>query len=87
MDPIDPERTDLVEEFRRNPFGPHSVELAVGVRGGSRLNRNRARRTPQVCTRAGGADVKAWEVHATVDAPNLWKRPEDTDPDSIPRAA
>ena len=24
---IDPERTDLAEEFRRNPFGPHSAEL------------------------------------------------------------
>ena len=24
---IDPGRTDLAEEFRRNPFGPHSAEL------------------------------------------------------------
>lgn len=24
---IDPSRTDLADEFRRNPFGPHSAEL------------------------------------------------------------
>ena len=24
---IDPDRTDLAEEFRANPFGPHSAEL------------------------------------------------------------
>ncbi len=24
---IDPRRDDLIEEFRRNPFGPHSPEL------------------------------------------------------------
>jgi hypothetical protein len=28
---IDPSRTDLVEEFRNNPGGPHSSELALVV--------------------------------------------------------
>ena len=27
--PVDPTRTDLVEEFRRNPRGPHGPELQV----------------------------------------------------------
>lgn len=46
---IDPKRTDLVEEFRRNPFGPHSAELTLLV--------NRLRLIPAedrhfiVCTR------------------------------------
>ncbi len=28
---IDPERTDLVEEYRANPFGPYSPELTLLV--------------------------------------------------------
>ena len=31
MHVIDPERVDLVDEFRRNPFGPHSPELTLLV--------------------------------------------------------
>ena len=53
---IDPSRTDLVEEFRRNPGGPHSAELALVV--------NRLRLGPLgerfiiVCTRRG----REWAV-------------------------
>jgi len=48
---IDPSRTDLVEEFRNNPGGPHSPELTLVV--------NRLRLMPMadrhilVCTRRG----------------------------------
>ena len=48
---IDPSRTDLVAEFRKNPGGPHSSELALVV--------NRLRVMPMadrhilVCTRRG----------------------------------
>jgi hypothetical protein len=28
---VDPKRRDLVEEFRRNPFGPHGPELTLLV--------------------------------------------------------
>lgn len=48
---IDPSRTDLVEEFRKNPGGPHSAELTLVV--------NRLRLMPMadrhilVCTRRG----------------------------------
>ena len=28
---VDPKRMDLVEEFRRNPFGPHGPELTLLV--------------------------------------------------------
>lgn len=48
---IDPSRADLVEEFRRNPGGPYSPELALVV--------NRLRVMPMaerhilVCTRRG----------------------------------
>ncbi len=48
---IDPSRTDLVEEFRNNPDGPHSPELTLVV--------NRLRLMPMaerhilVCTRRG----------------------------------
>ena len=48
---IDPSRTDLVDEFRRNPAGPYSPELALLV--------NRLRVMPMaerhilVCTRRG----------------------------------
>ena len=48
---IDPSRTDLVDEFRRNPGGPYSLELALLV--------NRLRVMPMaerhilVCTRRG----------------------------------
>ena len=48
---IDPSRTDLVEEFRNNPDGPHSPELALVV--------NRLRLMPMadrhilVCTQRG----------------------------------
>jgi hypothetical protein len=28
---VDPKRLDLVEEFRRNPFGPHGPELTLLV--------------------------------------------------------
>ncbi len=48
---IDPSRTDLVEEFRNNPGGPHSPELTLVV--------NRLRVMPMadrhilVCTRRG----------------------------------
>ena len=31
MHVVDPERVDLVEEFRRNPFGPHGPELTLLV--------------------------------------------------------
>jgi len=48
---IDPSRTDLVEEFRNNPGGPYSAELALVV------NRLRlmpvAERHVLVCTRHG----------------------------------
>jgi len=53
---IDPSRTDLVEEFRRNPMGPHGAEL--------RLLINRLRIMPiadrhiMVCTRRG----RQWAV-------------------------
>lgn len=53
---IDPKRTDLVEEFRRNPFGPFSPELTLLV--------NRLRLGPMeervilVCTRRG----REWKV-------------------------
>jgi hypothetical protein len=46
---VDPDRTDLVEEFRRNPFGPYGPELTLLV--------NRLRLGPMeeryilVCTR------------------------------------
>ena len=48
---IDPSRTDLVEEFRNNPDGPHSPELTLVV--------NRLRLMPMadrhilVCTQRG----------------------------------
>ncbi len=48
---IDPSRTDLVEEFRNNPYGPYSPELNLVV--------NRLRLMPMadrhilVCTRRG----------------------------------
>ncbi len=48
---IDPSRTDLVEEFRNNPGGPHSPELTLVV--------NRLRVMPMadrhilVCTQRG----------------------------------
>ncbi len=48
---IDPSRTDLVEEFRNNPNGPHSPELTLVV--------NRLRLMPMadrhilVCTQRG----------------------------------
>ncbi len=48
---IDPSRTDLAEEFRNNPGGPHSAELALVV--------NRLRVMPMadrhilVCTQRG----------------------------------
>ena len=48
---IDPSRTDLVEEFRNNPGGPHSPELTLVV--------NRLRLMPMadrhilVCTQRG----------------------------------
>ncbi len=48
---IDPSRTDLVEEFKRNPGGPYSRELTLAV--------NRLRigpmeeRTIIVCTKRG----------------------------------
>jgi len=48
---IDPSRTDLVEEFRNNPCGPHSPELNLVV--------NRLRLMPMgdrhilVCTKRG----------------------------------
>ena len=48
---IDPSRTDLAEEFRRNPGGPHSPELSLVV--------NRLRLMPiadrhiLVCTQRG----------------------------------
>jgi len=48
---IDPSRTDLAEEFRSNPDGPHSPELALVV--------NRLRLMPMaerhilVCTQRG----------------------------------
>lgn len=48
---IDPSRTDLVEEFRSNPSGPHSPELTLVV--------NRLRIMPMadrhilVCTQRG----------------------------------
>ena len=51
MYPIDPSRMDLVAEFRRNPGGPYSPELALVV--------NRLRLMPMadrhilVCTRRG----------------------------------
>jgi hypothetical protein len=48
---IDPSRTDLAEEYRRNPGGPHSAELTLLV------NRLRvgpmAERTILVCTKRG----------------------------------
>ena len=48
---IDPSRTDLVEEFRNNPGGPHSPELTLVV------NRLRvmplADRHVLVCTKRG----------------------------------
>ena len=48
---IDPSRTDLVEEFRNNPDGPHSPELDLIV------NRLRiiplAERHVLVCTKPG----------------------------------
>jgi hypothetical protein len=53
---IDPNRLDLVEEFRGNPYGPHSPELALLV--------NRLRLVPMeqrhilVCTRRG----REWAV-------------------------
>jgi len=53
---IDPSRTDLVEEFRRNPGGPYSPELTLLV--------NRLRLGPMeerfilVCTRRG----KEWTL-------------------------
>jgi len=53
---IDPTRTDLVEEFRRNPGGPYSPELTLLV--------NRLRLGPMeeryilVCTRRG----REWAV-------------------------
>jgi hypothetical protein len=48
---VDPKRMDLVEEYRSNPYGPHSPELALLV--------NRLRLIPIeerhiiVCTRRG----------------------------------
>ncbi len=51
MYPIDPARTDLAEEFRNNPDGPYSPELALVV--------NRLRVMPMadrhilVCTQRG----------------------------------
>ena len=51
MHEIDPSRRDLIDEFRRNPGGPHSPELALLV--------NRLRVMPMaerhilVCTRRG----------------------------------
>jgi hypothetical protein len=48
---VDPTRRDLVEEFRRNPYGPYSAELTLLV--------NRLRLGPMderyilVCTRRG----------------------------------
>lgn len=48
---IDPDRTDLIEEFRQNPGGPYSAELALLV--------NRLRLSPLgeryilVCTKRG----------------------------------
>ena len=68
---IDPSRTDLVEEFRNNPGGPHSPELTLVV--------NRLRVMPLedrhvlVCTKRGrewvlakipsvrGAEVEVFE--------------------------
>ncbi len=53
---IDPSRTDLIEEFDRNPGGPHGAELALAV--------NRLRLGPMgerfiiVCTRRG----REWAV-------------------------
>lgn len=53
---IDPNRTDLIEEFHRNPGGPHSAELALAV--------NRLRLSPMgerfiiVCIRRG----REWAV-------------------------
>ena len=48
---IDPTRTDLIEEFDKNPGGPHSPELTLAV------NRLRlmpmAERTIIVCTKRG----------------------------------
>jgi hypothetical protein len=48
---VDPTRRDLIEEFRRNPYGPYSAELTLLV--------NRLRLGPMeeryilVCTRRG----------------------------------
>ncbi len=48
---IDPSRTDLVTEFRRNPGGPYSPELTLVV---NRLRlMPRADRHILVCTRRG----------------------------------
>ena len=53
---IDPDRTDLIEEFHRNPGGPHGPELTLAV--------NRLRLSPMgerfivVCTRRG----REWAV-------------------------
>jgi hypothetical protein len=53
---VDPTRIDLVDEFRRNPFGPHGSELTLLV--------NRLRLGPMeeryiiVCTRRG----REWAV-------------------------
>jgi len=74
---IDPSRTDLVEEFRNNPDGPHSPELDLIV------NRLRimplAERHVLVCTKPGrewvlgkipatrGAKMELFEDHRFSD--------------------
>ena len=48
---IDPSRTDLAEEFKKNPGGPYSPELTLVV---NRLRLGpREERTIMVCTKRG----------------------------------